>query len=82
MVCYLHFSSWFFGFFCVEHVSIYNFIFGLFIILYSYKIYIKVFLANITYIISVIIALILMFSNSTYSGVLADDPTRSDLSSC
>ena len=29
----------------------------------------------------IIIALILMFSNSTYSGVLADDPTRSDLRS-
>ena len=71
----------FLGSFCVEHVSIYNFIFGLFIILYSYKIYKKVFLPNITYIISVIIALILMFSNSTYSGVLADDPTRSDLRS-
>ena len=69
----------FLGSFCVEHVSIYNFIFGIFIILYSYKIHKKVFLPNITYIISVIIALILMFSNSTYSGVLADDPNRAGL---
>ncbi|OIK16329.1 hypothetical protein BIV60_04755 [Bacillus sp. MUM 116] len=62
----------------VEHVSIYTVIMALYIIIFSFIKYRKVFLLHFLYFISVIIGAVIMFSNSAYSKIVSgNDQYRS-----
>lgn len=79
--CIFTFILGFLGTLCVEHISIYNFCFGLFIIIYSFKKHKHIHLACITYLIAVIISLFLMFGSSMFISLVGGDHTDAGMRS-
>lgn len=60
----------FLGSLCVEHLTIYNILFGIAVIFMIYKIRKKFFISNILYLVSSILGAILMFSSSQYAQII------------
>lgn len=58
---------------CVENVTLYCLAFSVFILIFSYLRYKKVFDSNISYFIGNIIGTFLLFSNKNYSTIINDD---------
>ena len=59
----------FFGALCVENVTIYSILLGIFIIIYIKKLYSKISLGNILYLVGAVAGSAVMFSNHTYSSL-------------
>lgn len=57
------------GSLCVENITIYNFLFGAFIIILSLRSFKKVSLSNITFLLGTIIGCVIMFFNQRYSEI-------------
>jgi len=59
----------FLGALCVENVTIYSLLLGIFVIIYSRKVYKKIGLGNILYLVGAAAGSAVMFSNHTYSSL-------------
>lgn len=53
----------------VEHITLYSIILAIFVIVYSYIRFKKIYLAQVSYFIGAIVGTIIMFSNSAYSAI-------------
>ncbi|MGN1036524.1 MAG: DUF6056 family protein [Ruminococcus sp.] len=63
----------FFGALCVEHMTIYNIIFGIVSIVIIYKLRKRFFVSNILYLFSSVIGFAVMMSAPNYSEIVADN---------
>ena len=71
VVALLFLTAGFLGSLCIEHITIYNVLFGIFIIVFSLTTIKKVRLANIFFLVGAIAGSILMFSAHNYSDILS-----------
>lgn len=58
------------GALCVEHITIYNIIFGIFAVIFIYKSRKRFFLSNILYLLSSIVGIVVMFSGYDYNVII------------
>lgn len=63
----------FLGSLCVEHITIYNILFGIFIIIFSLAVLKKVRLANISFLLGAVIGTVLMFTANNYSQIMTGE---------
>ncbi|MCC0784426.1 hypothetical protein IR152_15425 [Clostridioides sp. ES-S-0108-01] len=59
----------------VEHVTIYSILISIFVIIYSYKKFKRIYTAQIIYFIGATIGAVIMFSNSAYISILNNNDT-------
>jgi len=65
----LFFVLGFVGALCIENITAYNIVFGIFIVIFSFATQKKVFLSNITYLIGTIFGTVVMMSDSNYKHI-------------
>lgn len=59
----------------VEHITLYSIVLGIFVIIYTYIRFKKIYSAQIAYLLGAIIGAVIMFTNSSYSAILSSKDT-------
>ena len=68
-LCFIPLLLGFFGALCVENVTIYSILLGIFVIAYSYKQYKSFYPGHILYLVGTAVGAAIMFTNHTYSSL-------------